>query len=169
MRKITVRYNHAGARSRTFPHGSGEACWRWSVLGEGREAQLAGAHAVDRRRSDLSGRRPGQGYPSIRRQQPRQYASASRYLLPLHSFLGLGVIPVPTPSHPRARASSRIRSAAGGRGGTGFEVREVRGGGRGTAQASHAADRRPSDANRVKAAQFGDQLRVDLAERAADR
>ncbi|GBP41638.1 hypothetical protein EVAR_31954_1 [Eumeta japonica] len=47
-------------------------------------------------------------------QQPRQYASASRCLLPLHFFPGLGVLPVPTPSHPRARASSRIRSAAGG-------------------------------------------------------
>ncbi|GBP87849.1 hypothetical protein EVAR_64424_1 [Eumeta japonica] len=41
---------------------------------------------------------------------PGQYVSASRVLQPLRSVLGRDVNPVPTPGHPRARASPRMRS-----------------------------------------------------------
>ncbi|GBP47205.1 hypothetical protein EVAR_38317_1 [Eumeta japonica] len=60
-------------------------------------------------------------------------------------ILGRDVNPVPTPGHPRARASPRMRSALVE--GTGLRKCVDEGGGRGTTRSTHADDRRPPEAD----------------------
>ncbi|GBP76658.1 hypothetical protein EVAR_51143_1 [Eumeta japonica] len=90
-------------------------------------------------------------------------------------YIDDSVIPVPSPSHQRARsrhracANRQVEGAPGLMSGT----RRGRRGGEATAQAAHAADCRPSDVNGPPTAGQGNThrypLRVDLTERAANR
>ncbi|GBP18794.1 hypothetical protein EVAR_93222_1 [Eumeta japonica] len=120
-----------------------------------RSQQAEGGHRLD-------------GYPRIRRQQPGRHASASRVLQPLRSVLDRDVNPVPTPSHPRARASPRMRSRRWrGHPARWLVLDEC---GRKAQLKLHtqptAGGRTLVDADRIKAARIGDPLGVDLTERA---
>ncbi|GBP75808.1 hypothetical protein EVAR_15057_1 [Eumeta japonica] len=91
---------------------------------------------------------------AVRVSEPRP--STSSFCL----ILSRDVNPVPTPDHPRARASPRMRSASGGGGAPGFEAAVDEGGGAelDRRKQTTAARRTPMNADHVEAARVSEPL-----------
>ncbi|GBP54631.1 hypothetical protein EVAR_35893_1 [Eumeta japonica] len=147
---------HAGARS----HCAGAGRWRGAPAG--RRPGSRRHASVTRGGVDLTERacrplirlstRRTAAAKAVRVSEPRP-STSSFYLV------GCDVIPVPTPDHPRARASPRMRSASGGGGAPGCEE-VVSESGREARNKPHtqltAGGRTLVDADRIKAARIGD-------------